>query len=141
MTQTHIFSFQKPEFHMHDCYVTDVSLSEQSLVFELEHGIYILKNKDYIRTGPAKLVFAKLSNLECEIQYLRDNHRECVDTDVLEKDLESGYIDMIYEMYNESVAHFEGILIQGTAWKTVEMNIFFHELTIFYEERELSADE
>lgn len=122
---------------MHDCYITDVSLSEQSLTFELEHGMYILKNEDYIQTGPAKLVFTKFSNQKCEIQYLRDNHRECVDTDVLKKDLESGYIDMIYEMYNESVAHFEGILIQGTGWKTVEMNIFFHELTIFYEEGEL----
>lgn len=55
----------------------------------------------------------------------------------LQKDLESGYIDMIYEMYNESVAHFEGILIQGSEWKTIEMNVFFRELTIYYEKRGL----
>ena len=44
---------------------------------------------------------------------------------------------MIYEMYNESVAHFEGILIQGSEWKTIEMNVFFRELTIYYEKRGL----
>lgn len=125
---------------MHDCYVTNVLLSEQSLIFELEHGMYILKNKDYIQTGPAKLVFTKFSNPECEIQYLRDNHRECINMETLQKDLESGYIDMIHEMYNESVAHFEGILIQGSEWKTIEMNVFFRGLTIYYEEGVLSEN-
>lgn len=140
MAQSLNVSFQNPGFHMHDCYITNVLLSKQSLTFELEHGMYILKDGDFIQTGPVKLVFSNLDSPGCEIQYLRDNRRECVDVDVLQKDLESGYIDMIYEMYNESVAHFEGILIQGTEWKTVEINIFFCELTIHYEEGGLRAD-
>lgn len=141
MAKTHIFSFQKSQFHLHDCYVTNISLSEQSLTFELKHGMYILRNEDYIQTGPAKLIFTKHSGLECEVQYLRDNNRECVEIDSLQKDLESGYIDMIHEMYNESVAHFEGILIQGTEWKTVEINIFFQKLEILYEEEVLTENE
>lgn len=140
MTQTHISLFQKPRFHMHDCYITNVSLSEQSMTFELGHGMYILRNEDYVQTGLAKLVFTKFPNPDCEIQYLRDNQRECIDVKTLQKDLESGYIDMIYEMYHESVAHFEGILIQGSEWKTIEMNVFFSELTIYYEERGLSEN-
>lgn len=134
MIQSFSALFQNPGFHMHDCYITNVLLSEQSLTLELEHGMYILKDEEYIQTGPAKLIFSKLIDPGCEIQYLRDNYRECVDMGVLQKDLESGYIDMIYEMYNESVVHFEGILIQGTEWKTVEINIFFRELTVLYEE-------
>lgn len=140
MAQTYLFSLQQMGFHMHDCYITGVALSGQSLIFELEHGIYILKGEEYVQTGPAKLVFSKPFGSECEIQYLRNSHRESVDVKVLQKDLESGYIDMIYEMYHESAAHFEGILIQGSEWKTIEINIFFHKFTICYEERGLSEN-
>jgi hypothetical protein len=119
---------------MHDCYITNVSLSEQSLTFELEHGMYIMKGEDFVQTASAKLVFSKLVNLICEIQYLCDSHRECVDLDVLQRDLDNGYVDVIYEMYNDVIAHFEGILIKGSEWKTVEINVFFQEFSIFYEE-------
>lgn len=125
---------QNPGFHLHDCYITDVTFSEHSLFFELRHGMYVWKGKEYEQTGPARLMFSDLLHLECEIQYLRDNRRECVDVRVLQKDLENGYIDMIHEMYHESAAHFEGILILGKEWKTVEINIFFQKFLILYEE-------
>lgn len=140
MLQSFSVSLRNPGFHMHDCYITNVSLSEQSLTFELEHGMYIMKDEDFMQTGPAKLVFSKLVSPGCEIQYLRDSYRECVDIDLLQKDLGNGYIDVIYEMYNDFIAHFEGILIKGSEWKTVEINVFFREFTILYEEGGLRAD-
>ncbi|QIB68106.1 hypothetical protein Ami103574_01725 [Aminipila butyrica] len=125
---------QNPGFHMHDCYITRAVLSQQSLSFELAQGLYILKAGEYVRTGPAKLTFSKLISPGYEIQYLRDSRREGVGFEVLQKDLQSGYIDLIYEMYNETSAYFEGILIQESGWKTVEIKVFFHGLEILYEE-------
>ena len=128
------FSLRNPGFHMHDCYINQVVCNEQALIFQLKYGLYVWNNGEYLQTGPAKLVFSKPLLSDCEIQYLRNNRRECVDVKVLQEDLKSGYIDLIYEMYNESSAHFEGILIQGSEWKTVEINIFFQKFEILYEE-------
>lgn len=130
------FSMQHPGFHMHDCYITDMTLDEQSFIFELAHGMYIFKDKAYVQTGPARLIFSK--TVECEVQYLKDNTRECVDAKVLKQDLKNGYIELIYEMYNESAAHFEGILIQGSQWKAVTINIFFQKLEILYEQERVN---
>lgn len=137
MLQSFDVPLPKMGFHMHDCRITNAFLSNHTLTFEFEDGIYICQDKDVIATGFAKLVFSGLEqtnfNRGYEIQYLRDDRRECVDFETFQKDLSVGTVDMIYETYNEYHAHFEGILTKYPDWKTIEINVFFKDLKILYE--------
>ena len=73
----------KMGFHIHDCRITKVFLTNQRLTFEFEDGIYIVQDKGVMATGFAKLFFSGLEQTEFskgyEIQYLRDDRREYVD--------------------------------------------------------------
>lgn len=129
--------FSQRGFHMHDCRITNAQLSDKTLTFEFGDGIYIIQDKGVMATGFAKLVFSGLEQTDFspgyEIQYLRDDRRECVDFETFQKDLDIGTVDIIYETYNEHQAHFEGILTKYPDWKTIQLNVFFKDLKIFYE--------
>lgn len=137
MLQSFDVSLPKMGFHMHDCRITNAILSDQALTFEFEDGIYIIQDKGVMATGFAKLVFSGLEqttfNRGYEIQYLRDDRRESVDFETFQQDLDIGTVDMIYETYNEYHAHFEGVLTKYPDWKTIEIDVFFKDLKIFYE--------
>lgn len=137
MLQSFDVALPQMGFYIHDCRITNAFLSDQTLTFEFEDGIYIIQDNDVMATAYAKLVFSGLEqtnfNQGYEIQYLRDDLRECIDFETFQKDLDIGTVYMIYETYNEFYAHFEGVLTKYPDWKTIEINVFFKELKIFYE--------
>ncbi len=134
MINSFVVQKQNPGFHMHDCTITKAILTERDLTFEFENGIYIFQDRGVMATGFAKLIFSKLYDSGCEIQYLRDDHRECVDYDTFQDDLDIGSVTVIYEAYNEFYAHLEGILTKYPDWKTIQINIFFDKLMVYYED-------
>ena len=135
MSQTFDVTLPQMGFYLHDCRMSNAFLSDQTLTFEFKDGIYIVQDKGVMATGFAKLIFSGLEqtdfNRGYEIQYLRDDRRESVDFETFQN-LDIGAVDIIYETYNEYHAHFEGILTKYLDWKTIEINVFFKDLKIFY---------